>query len=490
MAILAGMTTPFAWLRSASSRRAVVRRLSQLKEYLVEFRSIHDAFRLSEFRDCARCAGYTDTVEFQPVIVDPLFKEPVCAYVQLPNDSIAQQITHRSASVRNIIEVWGDETCLENLVQSTTTKYFDSFRHHFENLNSEQNTWRVNFRTYGRAGYSGLDYKQKVDFLKNFNAVFLDINGTVNLQNPTTKFIYLEDWTEYQNFSNDLYKASLKSDLQEDLRSAKERIESLQPKRRIFGRQVAKGPKIASTYDVRYRPYIGTTTMEATIAHIAANAGSVLDNYFADELTTAARVMPGETVLDPFCGTGGLLLPCCHLGAIVTGSDIDADCLGLVDRGILAVNNRSKNSNFIRQNGYQNLQMNGSTRSNFEFYGFESQLQDLHAMDASEWLSDNRVETYDVIVSDPPFGIRERSLGDESRHPLVTLLEIANKRLKCGGRLAFWMPTEAYVEERDVFQRLKDYSNQIYSFNLRFVRATRQELSSKLERWLCLFERC
>lgn len=200
--------------------------------------------------------------------------------------------------------------------------------------------------------------------------------------------------------------------------------------------------------------------------------------------------MPGESVLDPYCGTGSLLLPCCHLGAVVTGSDIDGDCLGLVDRDSLSVNNRSKNSNFVRQDGYQTMQSNGSTRSNFEYYGFSSQLQGLFAMDAVEWLSESRSEQFDVVLSDPPFGIRERSLGDDTQHPLVTLLAIANKRLRVGGRLVFWMPSEALDSDDEVAHRLGEYSVQAGSVSaLRLIRATRQQLSSKLSRWLCSFEK-
>ena len=261
--------------RSPSSIRRLtsVRRYSQLKDYLVEFRCIHDGFRLLEFQDCAQCCGYSAKIKFQPVIMDPLYHEPIAVYVQLSDDHIAQQIALRSASIRNVVEVWADQDDLSKLVSQATTQYFKLHQHHFRNLLKSQNTWRVNFQIYGRAGYSGLDHQEKVNFLKNFNEIFIDINGTVHLKSPTTKFIYLEDWTDYQSFSNDYYKSNLTATSPNDAQIAKEKLESFQPKRRIFGRLVAKGPRIASTYDVRFRPYIGTTTMEATISHISANTG-------------------------------------------------------------------------------------------------------------------------------------------------------------------------------------------------------------------------
>ena len=262
------------WSIHSSRRLTAIRRYSsQLKDYLVEFRSIHDGFRMNELRDCAICCGYSAEIQFQPVIIDALYNEPIAIYIQLPNDHIAQQIAHRSVCIRNMIEVWADEESLSNLVDKATLQYFNHHRQYFRSLNSVENTWRVNFQVYGRAGYSGLNHQQKVEFLRNFNEIFFDINGTVNLQHPTTKFIYMEDWTDYQYASNDYYKSNLTASSQMDKQLAKDKLDALQPKRRIFGRLIAKGPRIASSYDVRFRPYIGTTTMEATISHVSANTG-------------------------------------------------------------------------------------------------------------------------------------------------------------------------------------------------------------------------
>jgi len=36
-----------------------------------------------------------------------------------------------------------------------------------------------------------------------------------------------------------------------------------------------------------------------------------------------AQARPGMLILDPFVGTGGLLIPCSHFGAQTIGADID-----------------------------------------------------------------------------------------------------------------------------------------------------------------------
>ncbi|CAD6198328.1 unnamed protein product [Caenorhabditis auriculariae] len=61
-------------------------------------------------------------------------------------------------------------------------------------------------------------------------------------------------------------------------------------------------------YNLQDRRYIGNTTMDPELSFIQANI---------------AQVMPGELVLDPFVGTGGLILPAAHFGAFVLGTEIN-----------------------------------------------------------------------------------------------------------------------------------------------------------------------
>lgn len=68
---------------------------------------------------------------------------------------------------------------------------------------------------------------------------------------------------------------------------------------------------MVSRFDVKKRSYVGPTTMDAEMSFLMANA---------------AAVRPGSCVLDPFCGTGGVLLAAVALGANAAGSvgcDID-----------------------------------------------------------------------------------------------------------------------------------------------------------------------
>jgi len=110
--------------------------------------------------------------------------------------------------------------------------------------------------------------------------------------------------------------------------------------------------------------------MDSISAHLTANAA------------LASRDM---LVLDPFCGTGSLIIACASLGADVVGADIDGECLGLApDPTALPYLQRSKNVRF-RRKGHVS-QMEENILSNFRFYGLEDRLAARLAADAGRWL--------------------------------------------------------------------------------------------------------
>ena len=73
-----------------------------------------------------------------------------------------------------------------------------------------------------------------------------------------------------------------------------------------IGRQVAvqsKGGSLWPAYRLSSRPYVGPTSLDPELAFVMANC---------------AGVGPCSLVLDPFCGTGSILLACAHFGATTT----------------------------------------------------------------------------------------------------------------------------------------------------------------------------
>jgi tRNA (guanine10-N2)-methyltransferase len=155
------------------------------------------------------------------------------------------------------------------------------------------------------------------------------------------------------------------------------------PKRVHLARLVRpSGRRAATTFDLRKRCYISTTSMDAELALVTANL---------------ALARPGSLFYDPFMGTGGFPLACANFGAVALGSDIDGRSIrGSRDRNV---------------------------RTNFRQYGLESLQLDSFVCDLTN--SPMRTGQFlDGIVCDPPYGVREglKVLGSKSHNKELVLL--------------------------------------------------------------------
>lgn len=176
------------------------------------------------------------------------------------------------------------------------------------------------------------------------------------MSNPENKFVIFEDY------------GPLKADGHGDGRA---------PKQIYLGRLVAEtGRKAMNTYSLKKRTYIATTSMDAELSLVTANLG-------------LAR--PGSLVYDPFMGTGSFPLACAHFGATVFGSDLDG-------RSIRGKKGKSVTGNF-GQYGTLDRYLGG----------FISDFTNtpLRVRNDQRWL--------DLIICDPPYGVREglKVLGSE-----------------------------------------------------------------------------
>ena len=229
---------------------------------------------------------------------------------------------------------------------------------------------------------------------------------------------------------------------------------------------------LVDQYTLKRRSYLGTTSMESEISFFTANQ---------------ALVKPGSIVMDPFVGTGSLLVTCAALGAYVIGADIDWDVLvgKEKDRGV---------------------------RSNFKQYGLEDKLIDLIRFDHSKHNVLRHERPFlDAIVCDPPYGIRagakkvgirpqtiarhERSgtkhapIHSNPADPgwlvhvpqcviyrvpdvLSDLLDFSARSLHMGARLVYWLPTTCDYTDSDLPQHpcFKIVSNSEQKLTLYFAR--------------------
>ena len=210
-----------------------------------------------------------------------------------------------------------------------------------------------------------------------------------------------------------------------------------------------------SKYDLKSRPYLGPTSTSHELAFLMANQ---------------AEIKEGDIVLDPFAGTGSILIACSALKGLCFGSDIDLRVLQGYSVG-------RKNEKEIE--GTDVIQRY-DIFANFKYYNLPKPC--IAAMDLAYPLFKNN--TFDAIVCDPPYGIKAGSkktkaikdrkkrndedakeFSNEQRVGIFTkkegfgvnkiyytLLENASKLLKIGGRIVFLFHTDSsYDDEYNKF---------------------------------------
>ncbi len=131
---------------------------------------------------------------------------------------------------------------------------------------------------------------------------------------------------------------------------------------------------------------------------------------FARAMVNLSRAGPGDVVLDPFCGTGGVVIEAVLLGHRALGSDIDP-------------------------------RMVEGSRENLAALGLEAGVRLADVGDAGP-ADGSRV---DAIVTDPPYGRSTSLHGDLSDDVLSRLYTMARALLEPGHRLVVCLPDPAML---------------------------------------------
>ena len=203
---------------------------------------------------------------------------------------------------------------------------------------------------------------------------------------------------------------------------------------------VSVGPLVRAL-DVKRRPFLGPSAMPAERALMMAN------------LALANRGGGECSVLDPFCGSGGLLLAAASLGARTVGGDLDASLLSS-ERRVQKIPPspsrpmRGKEEVCIEDN-FLSLRLPIPRRCLGGIDAWSSKAPGLY-------LEANGGERFDALLTDPPYGRRaflhgaKGWTGNENSHvgdlvlceTLRRMAGLAAAILKPGGRLVFLMPVE------------------------------------------------
>lgn len=182
--------------------------------------------------------------------------------------------------------------------------------------------------------------------------------GQVDMIDPQQEFAIFEEWKHSP--------------------TPPSKTKDLLPKRLYFGRHIADSRRsLVDRYDLKKRPYISTTSMDAELSLVTANL---------------CLASPGKLIYDPFVGTGSFVIAAAASGAYVFGSDIDGRSF------------RGSNGHGIEAGIGKNLHHYGSKSRHLDCWTSDLTNSPLRATPRG---------FLDAIVCDPPYGVREglRVLG-------------------------------------------------------------------------------
>lgn len=253
-----------------------------------------------------------------------------------------------------------------------------------------------------------------------FRPLLERLPGRVDLKRPELLLTLLEDGDQEQGKGQELHKVFLAREL---CRGAHGKTQRLSLKR---------------------RGYVTTTSMDARTSLVMANV---------------AGVKAGDWVLDPFAGSGGLLLAAAEMGA---GATVGVDVNATIDMSKVA-------ANFAEQGLPPPLSfVCGDAGTD----AVQAELSELG-------------RPFDAIIADPPYGKREKgSIRAEgaAQEAVQTLTEIAaSSLLNAGGRLVYFVPSHPACP--DIRPLLPTHPC------LAVREAARQPLNANLDRWLVACEK-
>ena len=156
----------------------------------------------------------------------------------------------------------------------------------------------------------------------------------------------------------------------------------------------------------QFRPYFHPTSMHPRIARALVNL---------------TRVKKGDTVLDPFCGTGGILIEAGLMGMKAKGSDIDEE---MVD----------------------------GCRKNLQHFGLEGEIKQTDAMNL-----DKEFSSIDAIVTDMPYGRSSFTTEKDTGKLYNDFISVAGNLLKKNKYLVVVMP-DKFTPESGGFSVAGEFS--------------------------------
>jgi tRNA (guanine10-N2)-dimethyltransferase len=135
-------------------------------------------------------------------------------------------------------------------------------------------------------------------------------------------------------------------------------------------------------HHVKYRPYFSPISIHPRIARSMVNLANCSRN---------------ETVLDPFCGTGGILIEAADMGMKAKGID-------LLEKMVV------------------------NSKGNLEHFGLEGKIK-------KGDVGESKNQSFEAIVTDPPYGIASSTGGENISELLQRTMNIFSEAMEKGKRI-------------------------------------------------------
>ncbi len=192
-----------------------------------------------------------------------------------------------------------------------------------------------------------------------------------------------------------------------DLSNPDIQIRVIISKRCHLGMSLARIDRSAfETRKVQFRPYFSPVSLHPRLARALVNL---------------SRVKKGQSLLDPFCGTGGILIEAGLIGAKPLGSDIDKKMVE----------------------------------------GCQKNLASLSIGDAELFCSDireveNNIKQVDAIATDPPYGRSATTNREEVSSLYNRAFDTFTRLLRPGGFISILLPDEESIKIGEDYLNLKE----------------------------------
>ncbi|KAI1290177.1 tRNA (guanine(10)-N2)-methyltransferase -like protein [Halotydeus destructor] len=364
------------------------------KRFLLWFAAEYLPFRKAEID--AICSLTNVSLDW----VEPISDIPYAVCESCTEEDL-RKIASRSVLTKGAFELWAKGDSREELYHEVKKS---PFIHLPENKSSEK-SFKILVESFNKK----LSKPRQIEKIEEFD--FLPFEGPIRLKDPDNTFCLFEF---YGLNANDAPE---------------------EPHKLYFGKWLFDGQRrVISDTSLQKRKFISNTSMNPTLSLLMANI---------------AKVKMGDVVVDPFVGSGSILVAAAHFGGLVMGMDIDFKLLYGMSKSTRA--------------GVKDREPDESVHSNLSQYSLSHHYIDVLVGDSSQpcYRQDFK---FDAILCDPPYGIRESSVQvgtakENFKIPehlvelhvpsklhynlqdiISDLLRLGANHLCIGGRIAFWMP--------------------------------------------------